>query len=380
MEKQHTGAIESVRPQRWVACLLVAATLASIGVAAFGVRSHQRSRVAMSVGLEVPEEFLDLGTVWHPTNFPWKLPVTNTSAGPIEIGGLGASCGCVSITPNSMTIEPGKVGTFDLRLDLTPKGPNAAAEASYPFSIQLVPLLRHVPSGYVVWNLRGTVRRAIELSTPFLDFDESLVSGSSFKAKTFGVRCLLDDVGLSAECDPIMATVRVEPAVGEHWDYDVEVLPKADLPAGKHTIVVHLRLVPEDKGEPFVDLKEIPVIPVSVSAEVFGQVRATPKRVYLGGGRVGDVLTETITLSSAGVPFVVSGAECTPEQSLTVQPFDAGRKDDDTQKVLLLSQRIAHLGIQNGQVRFSVVREGTSKQETVQVSVSYVGHETDTDN
>ena len=325
-----------------------------------------------SVGLAVEEASLDLGTIWEREELLHTLLVRNNSVRMIEIAAFRAACRCISVQPCPVRIAPGEAKQFEVRLDLTPMGAAKNHEPSYPFATQVIPIICNMFPGTVSWTLRGKVRRALELSARSIDFDESLVSGFGFPSKTVEVRCLVSGAQLSGQCDERMATIHISSVEKGSQKYEVRVLPSASLPVGKHTFFVHLRLVRSSDTTPSVDLNQIPVIPLYVRARVFSQVRVTPEHIYLGGARVGELLHQTITVTSVDVPFVVSKVESSPENSLTVERLNDPR-DGRTRETYRMALHVMDVGSQRGEIRFFIVRGASRKREKIVATVHYEG-------
>jgi hypothetical protein len=304
--------------------------------------------------------------------FLWSLPVKNTSDKTIDITDIETSCGCGSVKPTSVAIAPGEVAEFHLRLDLTPKGADNRSKTVWPFSTRLVPILRNGGAGELLWTIRGTVRKAFDLSSELVDFGDSLVCGSAFAPKSILVRCILPHSGLSARCEDSVASVRVLPAREKAWGYEVEVLPKRDLPVGDHKFAVVLEAVPPVDVRSSAARVELPNFRVEVRARVHPRIRALPEEVFLGAAYVGESLDDMVTLSSVDIPFRVVNVECNPEGSLVVSRAKSS-KDGETRQTYQVLQRVTDVGIQEGKIRFFIAPSTPTEQVTLTVSVTYQG-------
>lgn len=337
------------------------------------VWSTRNSRAGARGGLQIPAEALDFGVVWMQPDFEWILPVKNTSGEAIQITDIQTSCACSAVKPTHLTIGAGEVSEIQVRLDLRPEELTEVSQAVEPLEFKLVPVLDRALPGGIVWTIRGRVRRAFEISPKSLDFGESLVAGSQFEPATFKVRCLLPGAAVSARCEDSAATVRVVPANDGIWDYDVEVLPNADLPAGDYSFLVALKATASTGSDLLAEVRGDPSLRIHSFARVYRQIRAMPEHVYFGGAYLGESLQETITLGSVNVPFMVTKVECTPEQSLAVLALGEATERWTTRMAYQVMQKVTDAGVQHGEIRFHVTVDEPASAEEIVVSVSHEG-------
>src|SRR5688572_33266819 len=61
----------------------------------------------------------DFGTVARGAQLKHSFKMTNIYKVPLEIIQTRVSCGCVTVTPSSKTLQPGESGTLDVNMDGT---------------------------------------------------------------------------------------------------------------------------------------------------------------------------------------------------------------------------------------------------------------------
>lgn len=100
---------------------------------------------AESRSLLIPEDALDLGTVWS-QELTWELPVHNPTREPLELIGFQSECSCTTVDFESRVIAPGDTVKVALRVDLTDGRLFPTDEAVQPFDVGLAPIVRGSPA------------------------------------------------------------------------------------------------------------------------------------------------------------------------------------------------------------------------------------------
>jgi len=323
--------------------------------------------------LTVPWDALDFGEVWAGRDFVWKLPVQNTSPRPVLVRGMRVQCGCVSIEPLPVTIGPGDVCEFRVRLDLTSDEFAFGDRNVARFRTSIVPIVEGCACPLAAWTLHGVVRRALRVSTRRVDFGDSLVEGGRFGARAFKVKIFVPNVALSARAPREVASVRVRPLNSPLWDYEVEVTPMSNLSIGKHVFTVDLSVRCGDGDLGSADAARSLVFPVEVVATVHPPVVAVPGNLFLGAGVLGEYLEEWVTLSSPVAPFTVSSVQCFPPRSVVVAPCGIPTSEFAQRFVYRIGKEISEGGRGHGRVLFAVQMAGAGQSFVIPVQVSYEG-------
>ncbi|MFO0900600.1 MAG: DUF1573 domain-containing protein, partial [Pirellulales bacterium] len=255
--------------------------------------------------LFVESRYLDFGEHEVAKDFVWRLPIQNTTAEPIEVLALKASCGCTKVAPQAFRVPPGETAEVTLTLDLAPtKEADLAAEFTN-FSVELTPQLRLPPAEPLSFRLTGRVFSPYQLEPAYLSFGNDYVAGEPPPKRTVRVRSRRPAEKLAAVCERGTATVAVTPSDD---GYLLSITPRAELPAGKHDFAITLSGTAAD-GKP------LPEGRLPAMVQVLSPVAATPAFVPLGLLTLRESTTREVELRArSGRAFEVLAVR-TPENA-----------------------------------------------------------------
>jgi len=289
----------------------------------------------------VPEESLQVGTVWEDERFQTSIPVTNNEPFSVDVASFSASCDCLSIEPASFRIDPAETRKLSLCVDLT-----SQAAISEKFSVRFTPLLAHGPSGGPTrgpqWSLTGTVRRALlfQQKTYYLGRHSELAQ--PMPQLVIPVQAAVDLKALSVESDHPSISTEVGPNTA--GNYTVTIRWLSELPVGPFNATVTLRPI-HSTGDP------LPVRRLLVQGTIVPDIETAPPTIAAGGRRIGETFEESVTIRS------ITGRALTDIQSkaegagLTVSELGGP-------SAYLVRQHVLGQGTVTNQVRFSAKTGG----------------------
>ena len=329
-----------VRRRERLLLVLVLLVRTSQGIFGLGRSRPRRS----SFGLQVASEYLDFGKVPVQENFPWTLPIQNTSPRDVEVLDIKTSCGCASIEPRSLVIPAGKTVSVRFTLDLTTQEPKAAVLHSREFAMQVVPVIKGALAGIVNWQVQGRIWCPLVISPPTLEFAEgSLVKGTPFEFKSVRVVSQQPLKNLMPEYEPTFARAHVVPVVGDACRFQLNLAPAETLGVGEHEFAVMLKGIAQNGTV-------LPSVPLSVSAHVAHDVQLVPAEIRFHAVTVGDTARETVVLHSrTGKSFRVAEVRAEPE-NIHVEWLPEPRQ-------ARVSLHATRQGPQRGAVQFAVHQE-----------------------
>lgn len=318
-------------------------------------------------GLYVAPECLDFGDVWEQRDFILRLPIENRTKQNIRIRAFISTCGCVDAEPKSMEVGPGAKETLRVKLNLSFRPADAASsanqEAVRDFTVEVAPRIRDDIGPVRAWCIHGRVRVALAIAPRSLNFGNRLVHETRHPTESLQVRPIVPISDLTAECDPAVASVRLQRRDGSST-YDLQVTPNLALPVGPFSIQV--RLHPNDQdGHP------LPTLTVPVEGRVLDEVQPFPLALQLGARQLGETATETISFQClTGKAFKVRLEPIQPpSESLAVIPIS---ESASTQPAYRVTQLIAIEGSQTATLTFKVTIDD-HKATTVSLPVTYYG-------
>ncbi len=314
-------------------------------------------------GLSVTSESLDFGDVWAQEAFVWSLPLYNETSSDIEITDFDVSCHCTSISPNSLIVPAYGEALVHVTMDLRPMFSEQAMQSDRPFAVLIAARTAGRSRSDFGWNLEGRIRNAVLVSPIKVDFQDRLVRGSPFSPATVELTCHPDCMGVTAECDSSIAKVNLMPRAGM-TDFQLEIIPNAELTAGEHEFDVSL--TPQSA-----DGEEIPDMRIPVICRVWHDVEVVPRQIALGAQNSGESVDATAFLRSrTGKRFVVEDV-IAPDNDITVTPSI----DSDAGQLFRIVCPSVQPGLQNQQVRFIVSQQHEDEKFDVSLSVVYHGIE-----
>jgi hypothetical protein len=251
---------------------------------------------------EVDAASLDFGETFVQEDFKWRLPIRNKSRRTLEIEGWRESCHCTEIEPRTLTIPPGEVREVTLTLNLLSKKNESEGRSEWDFAVMITPQIATLSFPADVWKVHGRVRATLACSPGHVDFGESLVFGKPFAAESVEVTSHQEIDHLEADWDRSFATVEVQPTTNDGRHFRVDVTPARNLALGDHTFMV--TLLGKDSHGTTMEKAHC-----YVRANVVDDFVIAPSPVSFGFGEVGQLLEQTVSLTSrTQQPFSLLGA------------------------------------------------------------------------
>ncbi|HWE37874.1 MAG TPA: DUF1573 domain-containing protein [Isosphaeraceae bacterium] len=213
----------------WVTiCGLAMMTYAGVsGLAPKPAEKSGKKRLVSPPSLTVPDSILDFGKVAANRQFRLTLPIQNTAVRDITIADFGMTCQCVSVRPSRLVIPKGQVREVVATLDLT-RGFTDPKTSALNFQANVSPQGDNGRS-LATFPVHGRVFRAFSFDPPVVRFDDDLIRGGRFPARSVEVTSTEPLSGSPvARCNPAFATVRLTPLEGA-GSYRLEVAPKETL-------------------------------------------------------------------------------------------------------------------------------------------------------
>jgi hypothetical protein len=297
----------------------------------------------------IQPQHLDFGEREVARAFVWKAP--------LEVLSMNTSCGCTKVAPEAFTLPPRGTQELEFTLDLAPTREADLNRAYTNFSVELTPVVRGGLPEPVSFRLTGRVFAPCEVEPPYLSFGGEYIAGEPPPAREVTVRSRRPAQSLSAVCERRTVNIDVEQIDGA---FRLKIVPKADLPAGKHEFRITLSGVsPEGRPLP---LGYLPAV-----VDVLAPVAASPPFVPFGLLTIGQSEERELSLRSRTPrPFEVVEVRVPDDFGLTVTRGDAGDR-------FTLAQRAVALGSQRQTVTFVVRVGGDDEPVELPVQVAYQG-------
>ena len=326
-----------------------------------GVRSAEGDRSVERAPLEVVRDTLDFGTVSPQPGYQHTIICRNTTAYPIRVTELSASCGCASIEPESFLLPAGAQQSIRLTLDLAPANADVSSFGTTDFAVTVFANYQPVPGDVrdpspiarSTWAVTGKVLHVLRLSMTEVHFlgSDRLRYGRAHSSMTVKVhsRDRLDE--LVATCIPELAEIAVSPSGDSGRKFDLIIVPNTNLPPGPFEFRVNLKPVAEGR--------ELSGVSVPVVGRVEDDIRGGPAVVSLGSGPIGCVLEYVVCLhSTSDTPFAVLTSECELQNS---QVVEIPEMENETRRTYRITCRVGKAGSNNGTCRFQVMQRGETR-------------------
>lgn len=260
-------------------------------------------------GLRIEEKYLAFGTAVAQRDFVWKLPLENRSEYPIEIAGFERSCGCASVSPSMLTVEPGETRWLMLNLNLDARKDFLFSGGEREFSVELRPLLAKSMSHGPPWRVAGVIQSPFRIDEYPLRFPaNALVAGSEFPSLEFTVEPRTPATDWRVELAPnsAKATISYEPRDGA---VRIALRPDAQLAPGTHEFRLSIAQVSAENRPLLAQM-------LSVAARVVPDVAIEPAYLRFDGA---TRATPRVRLfSRSGADFEVVRVEA-PAELLNVK-------------------------------------------------------------
>jgi hypothetical protein len=342
--------------------VVVLIVLMAACAAAYWIRPGPSQVSVTNEGLVVADHNLQFGEVWENGVFEWKITIENPTQNDVAIDSIATSCSCLSLEPTTLVIHAGRHADVQLKINaaLAPQQKNESAAAK-DIEVMIVPHIRDALPQQSGWIVRGHIRTLLNLEPATIRFDD-LIEGQQHRTATAVVRPAIKLQSLNAVCPADRATVEVSQEKGGDGIYKVKVTPRQTLSPGTFRFEVTLMPVGSEKTR-------LPDVRLPVECIILPEVQSLPQAWLVGANPVGEVVTETVVLTSlTGKAFEVSDVDVVSNE-LSVEPM---AKTSPLGKAFRLTLRVSKLGEQKRTVTFSI-RMQDGKVAKVPLCVNYVG-------
>ena len=315
--------------------------------------------------LQVDGKALDFGEQPPQAAFAWTLPLTNVTDRQLEVLDFELGCLCAKITPNTFAIAPGAMLEVEVVLDLQPRDDDELIQSVREFAATMKPIFKGGWPKQDVWRLTGRVVNPYRVEPAYVNYGDSLVSGTQFQSREIALSGLRPLRNLKVECEPPLADVLVERKDDAEDAFVVRFTPHDDLPIGRHEFTLHIQGVgPEGSA--------MARIGVKVFAEVVPDVEVFPSVVHLGGLTVGQQGKSNVVLRSrTGQPFVL--LEIDKGSADTLQIHEGSTVDGD--RHYELHCHADEIGVRVFKVYFNVKSVVDGELQRIPLVVCYSGIE-----
>jgi hypothetical protein len=314
-------------------------------------------------GLAVAPAGLDFGEVWEQKAFPWEVVLQNRTDADVRVPSFVTTCGCVELSPRSVTIPARGTAKLAVTLDLTHRGPGEETAAVRPFTVGITPVGTGQGSRPASWVVRGTVKSRVTLNPLYLHFGEMAVHGQTPPRRKVVVTARVPVDGLEAFVNPAIATVEVKRSEGDPNRFELTVAPLPTLPPGPFSCTVSLTIQEAGCGR-------CPAATFSVAGQMQPEVRPFPAKLLLGSGPLGTTVEGTVVLQAPPEAGVVVESIQIDSAEVHVRPVAIeGMPEGRTYRV---TQRVSEAGDHSSVVRF-VIRKAGGPPQNATMEVWYRG-------
>lgn len=315
---------------------VVAAGVVGLFILVFWLATKSRQMLAaLPPPLVVNDAYLWFGEVWEDPEFVWKLPIRNTAGKEVVIAGFDASCSCVKIEPLSVDIAAGATEEVRLTLNLV-RVPRQADLEGKDFKVAIKPKIRGGAGPQIAWVVQGKVKIPFSLDPPVVDFEESLVRGQLFRARSADITSALDGAELRANCDSPFLTAKIIRDLRNPRKHRLEINAQRNIPSGPFSYLVKLTALLPDKST----ASGV----VSVVGRVQEDISLQPEVLAFGAAPIGTTMKETVLIQSrSGQKFTVEEILKQQVEGVTV---DLHKKRNDGSQCLIVTSAVKQLGDQ----------------------------------
>jgi hypothetical protein len=309
--------------------------------------------------LDVPTDALDFGEVFETTSFTWKIPVHNRSSKAVHIQGFSTSCNCAAVTPSELTIGPSETQHIDLSINLSLGVPKATNNAAEVVSLTIKPNVSEPTINVRSWELRGKVKRIINLSQYEIDLGQQerkpYVPELSLRSEID-----LDKLEARFLCDNWVATVIPS---GDRRMFRIAISPTDNIYAGPVDCVLVLKPTSTQH-------LSLPDAKVLLKGLIQSNILMLPSSLMLGNQTIGSEITEVVLLKSRSAPRAVNSPRVQIDSNDTFVQIVS--RPEDSVLLMTIKQKISAKGLQHRWVKL-FFSEGPSEEVPVKLSISYFG-------
>lgn len=214
---------------RLISILGVTCFLSAIGLATFSANRTETLEAVATLDLEVLPGKFDLGTLDQHSEVPAKFKLRNLTSSQLKIVHVSKTCSCAEPVLGANELNPGTFTTLDVRFK------SQMRSGTFEVPLQIHYTSPESPDTLKVLTIRlaGTVRPAIELSSPSFEFFPD--SKFAFVTMTPGSQPLPRIIAVTPSTKSVRAklvgfTIQVERSDGKESVDGEYVLVETDQP------------------------------------------------------------------------------------------------------------------------------------------------------
>ena len=317
--------------------------------------SARRAGERMSTAIHIEPSALQLGEIWGQSEVTCKLPITNNSPETITIDDWKTSCGCGTVSPSMLRIEPWQTGNVNLAIKLS--AADANTREATEFRVALFPTIRVNELSRKVFEVSGKLRAPCIVVPSMVQFPHgSLVKGRPFPTRHVTVEMLAPASTLTADWESSFAEVAVTKASDE--TYTVAIKPNENLAVGAHRfrVILYVRHSHEVAEQTLL---------IEVDAKVADTIRFEPDGLVFGVVTVSDYVEDIVNIKSADdETFEVISVDVSSRQ------LRVDRVDENAYKIALTPSQPGQF---NERVLFKVrdTHSDEVKERNIELPVAY---------
>lgn len=316
--------------------------------------------------LQIEPSDLDFGMVHPASNVRHTIRIRNASAKSVEVAEILASCACTSIMPRRFSLGPNQTRKVEVTLDLSNPVKMASAPTEKTVSIDLTAITGDLRPELIRWRMGGQLAPPpFEVIAGSFDFGEQMLAAPI--ERTIRLRLRERALVLSIDSDEPATSTRLIPVSNQHDQFDVQLTVFPEMPAGNHDFDVRIQIALDaplaGPDPPSLTFR----LPVCVQCK--REVHAIPPELFLGVGRVSEMVDGSIVLESRR-HFSVADASILPRDhgELTRET-----RPGDSRVCFRIRTQVVEPGSCKGTLRFRIQCDKESPWD-LDVPFSYHGY------
>lgn len=347
-----------------MALLMLAASLGGWKTA-----QHARSRPSKATQgrrsqgkdlIRVNPDQLTFGNQWETNSYRHRFHVENQTATEITIARFETSCSCAGVKPSKIKLGPYDSANLEVELDLRKLGPLSPRSESRRVSFWVQPIVQN-STGKArpdkTWVFQGTVMPSVRVENPILTFGTHSHLDISSRVRTTRVHCLVPNSDLRIQCFTTHGGLTAKAKAVTKSAHEITVEWTGSFVPGEH----RARLVLQTGDE-------IPPYTVNLARTVLSDIQASPPAILLGSRRVGEAVTETVTLHSLTGRKLTLHEVRSGDRSIAIHAVHKGGPPSFEVRCL-----IPKLGSKQATVQAIIVTDSEKKKEEIELPVAWTG-------
>lgn len=357
---------DSKMPARWfIATVILGLSFGGAYWAGLYARKWREAEQpeAVAEGLMIPVANLDIGEVWEEKGFVWQLPIRNLTSDTIQVQQFKTSCGCTSVNPSKLLLQPGETATVALTIDLTHRSSTEEGLSRRPFALSIQPVTLRSRRDGSGWQLHGAIRSRVTLDAKNVHFGEQPIHGQPAVRRELLATVHIPCRDLEVAVDSLVASAIVKRRADDSTRFEITIAANPELPPGSFKAEAKIHVV-EPSGE-----REL-ACTLPIVGEMQPEVRLLPARVLLETRSIGETAEAVVTLQAPPDANVAVDHIEIDDPGLRVEP--AAIEGIPSGRAYRLRQQVAKEGEQRSTARF-IIRKLNSKPITLPVEIWYRG-------